>query len=181
MIVTKTDRKPPPRPARKNSVRKRRPAPEVPRDRRRPEYEGTDDTSMHETEPEPDGKENSLRLDDAYERYETFKQSGNSMNRLSMASMDTTVSFGSTVPSPSPSFSVPPNSSIEQDSRVHTSASSHFLHFFGRRTPANDSETPSRPVISGPIPIGEKEPSTPNLTDSSFGTVCIPLVWVSSC
>lgn len=164
LIITKTDRKPPPRPARRKSIRKRRPAPEVPQRRRRSKHD-----TMHETlSPDLDGRDSSLRLDDAYERYENFKQSSTSMNRLSMASVDTSASIPSSAPSPSPSLAILRSPSTEQEGRSY----SNFLHFFGRKTPGNDGEARVMPVISGPIPIGEKEPSSPSMGDGNFGTVC---------
>ncbi|KAJ3537063.1 hypothetical protein NM688_g6740 [Phlebia brevispora] len=175
LIVTKTDRKPPPRPARKKSVRKRRPAPAVPMDRPRTGTGEDPALDLHaEPDHELDARENSLRLDDAYERYEAFKNSSPNMNRLSMASVDTTISFGSSAPSPSPSVTILGSPLAEADGRSH---SSHFLHFFGRnKTPANDGEAPSRPVISGPIPIGDKELATSAAADSGFGSSWASLI-----
>ena len=184
LIITKTDRKPPPRPVRRRSTRKRRPAPAVPQQPARKHDDAAPErparkhdraapprpARKHERTmddlpplPEPDVKDQSLRLDDAYERYEEFKKSNANKNRLSMASVDTTVSTTSSAPSPSPSLNILRTPSAEQDGRSY----SHFLHFFSRRTPANDGEGRIMPVISGPIPISD---STKELSMSSEGS-----------
>ena len=167
LIITKSDRKPPPRPARRKNTKKRRPAPAIPQD-----HQPRQDAVMERTpSPEPEIRDNSLRLDDAYERYEAFKKSNATMNRLSMASLDTTVSVTSSTPSPAPSLSNLRSSVSEQEIKPY----SHFLHFFSRgKTPATDGDNTNRPIISGPIPIGEKEPplSTTSI-DHEFGTVSV--------
>lgn len=117
--------------------------------------------------PDSELPNNSLRLDDAFERYEAFRQSHLSMNRLSMASVDSSLSV-STSPT-APSFvAMTPTTSEPGESRTHSSS---FLHFFGRsRTPANDGEAPStRPVISAPIL--QREPSPSPEADAAFGSV----------
>ena len=163
LIITKSDRKPPPRPARRRSTRKRRPVPAVPTRHER----GSSSASKELPPPPEDSKDTSLRLDDAYERYEAYKQSNGNLNRLSIVSVDSTTSM----PSPSPSFAMqssPSVASSEQEGRT----ASHFLHsLLGRRTPGTEAETRTRPVISGPI-LQEKEPGTPSTSaEGGFGVV----------
>ena len=157
LIIKKSDRKPPPRPARRKSIRKRRPAPAVPEQQRHSRRVSKDLPGV----PESESQEPSLRLDDAYERYEAFKQSNINLNRLSLASVETTPSLTSASPVLTPIGSP----STDQDSRSY----SHFLHFFGRKTPGNDGEGRVMPVISAPIL--DKDPSASATTDSEFGTV----------
>jgi actin cytoskeleton-regulatory complex protein PAN1 len=160
-LIIKSDRKPPPRPARfvrRKSSHKRRPAPAVPEHRR---HESKDLPSL----PGQDSPETSMRLDDAYERYEAYKQSNANLNRLSMVSVDSV----NALTSPS-SAGIPRSPSVVSATSTEGRTHSHFLHFFGRKTPANDGEAPARPVISGPI-LQEKEPGSPSGDDSGFGTV----------
>lgn len=157
-LIIKSDREPPPRPARKKSYRKRRPAPAVPEHRR-------ESSTAEKEQPAPP---ESLRVDDAYERYEAYRQSNSTLNRLSIVSVDSTNSI---MPSPSsPSMPRSP-SAASGASTEHESRTSHFLHFFGRKAPANDSEERVRPVISGPI-LQDKEPGTLS-AESDFGTVSL--------
>ena len=167
LIIMKTDRKPPPRPVRRKSSRKRRPAPAVPIHRR------TSSTASKDLPliPESDSKDTSLRLDDAYERYEAYKQSNANLNRLSIVSVDSSMS----IPSPSASATLPRSPSAASNEHENRSHSSFLQSFFGRKTPANDSETRVMPVISAPI-LQEKEPGTPSLSDSGFGSVSIVLL-----
>ncbi|KAI0689841.1 hypothetical protein BC835DRAFT_1407733 [Cytidiella melzeri] len=148
LIIMKSEREPPPRPARRKSTRKRRPAPAVPAQRRPPRRPSKDLPVV----PDSESADTPLKLDDAYERYEAYKNTTSNLNRLSTASLDTSPSLIS----PSPSLIL--SSSAEPESRSH----SHFLSFFGRKTPANDGEGRTMPIISGPIPI-----SGPNMKDST--------------
>lgn len=160
-IITKTEgRNPPPRPLRRKNTRKRRPAPAVPEGGRHSRHVSKDLPPP----PEADNTESSFRLDDAYERYEAYKQSNTNTNRLSMASIDTT----SSMPSPSPSSTNIHSPSTDHDNRGY----SHILHFFGRKTPANDGEARVMPVISAPI-LQDKNPSNDSLGggNSDFGSV----------
>jgi len=161
-FIIKSDVKPPPRPVRTRSHRKRRPPPAVP-DR----SFGSDDLASPRKElPElPQQEEDhSLRLDDAFERYEAFRQANPNMNRLSMASIDSNTSM------PSPTVSVMRSPSVEAESRTPL----HFFSLFGRKTPANDSETRTMPIISAPILSRDTSFSTAAEGDSSFG-----LSWAS--
>lgn len=156
-LIIKSDKKPPPRPVRTRSHRRRRAPPVV------PEKSARRESKELPSVPEPETPDHSLRLDDAFERYETYKQNHTNLNRLSVASMD-----GISIPgSPSGSHhSIPRSPSADVEGRSH----SHFLNFFGRnRTPANDGETRVMPVISAPIL--QKDPSASPDTNEEFGTV----------
>ena len=163
LIIMKSDRKPPPRPIRRKTSRKRRPAPAVPNHQQRL---SKDLPCL----PESENQEISFRLDDAYERYEAYKQSNANLNRPSLASIETTPSL----PSASPSTASLGSPSNEHDSRSY----SHLLHFFGRKTPANDGENRVMPIISAPIL--EKDLSASATTDSEFGTVGFVWVWMTT-
>ncbi len=161
-LIIKQEAQPPPRPARRMS-RRRRPAPAVPDRSRAPSSPHKDLPLV----PDLESPNNSLRLDDAYERYEAFRQSHLSMNRLSIASVE---SSSSPTSSTFASASLTPTVSNSEEATRSQSHSS-FLHFFGRRTPANDGEQPSvRPTISAPIL--QREPSPSPEADAAFGSVC---------
>ncbi|KAI0044289.1 hypothetical protein FA95DRAFT_1497317 [Auriscalpium vulgare] len=152
-LVVKQDatRRPPPRPARrKSTVKRHRPPPAVPRER--------PTTARVSDPPAPPPPEKDLpqpahedvsHLDDAFERYEAFKQSSATANRMSVASVDT-----SPVP-PSPSSAISFSSSAlsipPRDSGSEKSSYSGLLHFLGRsRTPTQDGPR-TMPTISAPI------------------------------
>ena len=181
IIKSNTDnrRKPPARPIRARSFRKRRAPPAIPQSASLTRKELP---AIPEPEPEP---ETSFRLDDAYERYEAYKKSNANMNRLSTVSVDTEgSSLNSPQPQPltpttqySPSLS-PSSLHTESDSLTHS-----LLHFFGKsKTPANEGETKSRPVISAPIMI--RDPNSDNgrpqsqsgEQDADFGSVSVPFI-----
>lgn len=124
-LILNEDIKPPPRP--------RRPAPATPR-RRAPR-------PPKALPPVPaDDPAEAAAADDAFGRYEAYKQSQSNNNRLSVASFDTT-STTQTFPAPiSPSQS-------SQENRSY----SHILNFLGRRAPGSEDKDNKRPVISGPI------------------------------
>ncbi|OBZ75962.1 Actin cytoskeleton-regulatory complex protein pan1 [Grifola frondosa] len=159
-LIVKTEAHPPPRPVRARSHRKRRPPPAVPG---RP-Y-GTTHSPSKDLPPLPDADihEHSLRLDDAFERYEAYRQSHSNDNRLSTVSVESLSSFMSPL---TPSLSHSP--SMENEGKSHSS----FLGFFGRKTPANDGETRTMPVISAPILQRESSPES----DSTFGSSWASLV-----
>ncbi len=167
LIIKEDHRRPPPRPARVRN-RRRRPAPAVPeRSKTTPSPSPTKDLPPL---PSADSRNPSFRLDDAYERYEAYRQSNLAMNRLSIASVESSTSTTSqSVPT------LTPTTSESGEPRSHTSS---FLHFFRSRTPGNDSaEAPARLVISAPILQGEQSPSLES--DTAFGSVssfscCLP-------
>lgn len=185
IIKSKTDnrRKPPARPIRARSFRKRRAPPAIPK-------ASIQDTATHKElpaipEPEPE-QETSFRLDDAYERYEAYKKSNANMNRLSTVSLDTDISsLGSPQP-PTPVPTSPALSTAENESLTHS-----ILHFFGRsKTPA-EGESKPRPVISGPIsgPIPARGSTPPggrplsqsgDSADSGFGSVSRLAIFTAS-
>ncbi|KAI0933423.1 hypothetical protein AcV5_005570 [Taiwanofungus camphoratus] len=162
-FIIKSDLKPPSRPVRSRSHRKRRPPPAVPD--RSPNVVQSPHKDLPEP-PEADNNENSFRLDDAFERYETFRKANPNLNRLSVTSVDTSNSV------PSPTLTTPRSPSAEPEGRTHLG----FLSFFGRKTPGNDGETRTMPTISAPIL--SKEPSTPSLGESDipFGSSWASLV-----
>ena len=172
-LIVKAEKNPPPRPARVKSFRKRRAPPDIP--------QRTSTTSGHRRQkslpavPEPDPNQHAYRLDDAYERYEAYKQAHGNLNRLSVASVETSPSL------PSLSVSSPPprSPSIEiSESRTHS-----ILQFFGLKAPSHESEARPMPVISSPIsgpisgPVMTREP-TPIPVDSGpvFGSVSAEII-----
>nr|VWP01440.1 NAD-dependent protein deacylase (EC (Regulatory protein SIR2 homolog) [Ganoderma boninense] len=119
--------------------------------------------------PRAESRNPSFRLDDAYERYEAFRQSNLAMNRLSIASVDSSTS---TTSQSAPTLTPTTSESGEHRSHTHTSS---FLSLFRSRTPGNDSgEAPARPVISAPILQGEQSPSLES--DTAFGSSWASLV-----
>lgn len=156
-LIVKEDVKPPADVVRSRSLRKRRPPPAAPQ-------KSTAATTSPAKElprvPEPSAEESAARLDDAFDRYENYKQAHEtSNNRLSVISVDTTQSSPPVSPSPTQ------GSTREGDSKSYSS----LLHFLGRRTP-NDGEKRTMPIISGPI---MQQKSSDNSSDSSatFGSV----------
>lgn len=155
-LIVKQDVGPPPtRP-------KRRPAPAAPAKRRPNGPERM--LSMHKELPpvpsvlEPDVEEeepptpdpelsHEARLDDAFARYESFKNVQANMNRLSVVSTNSSIEAGSSTSSamtaPTSVSSTP--SHISQINKAETDSGSrysHFLHFLRSKTP--DSEQPQR-------------------------------------
>ncbi|KZT11160.1 uncharacterized protein LAESUDRAFT_754850 [Laetiporus sulphureus 93-53] len=169
-FIFKSDVKPPRRPVRPRS-RKRRPPPAVP-DR----SPGSAHSSNRDLPHAREGEEidNSLRLDDAFERYEAFKQANSTTNRLSMLSM-ASMESGLSVPSPTASaLSVTRSPSTEPDG---WSTAQHFFSLFGRsKTPAEDGGTRTMPVISGPIVAKEPSSPGPNESEAAFGSSWASLV-----
>jgi hypothetical protein len=160
LIVTQHD-KPPPALVRARS-NKRRPAPVVP-DKQMVSISASlikDLPPVPEpaADPEPD---HAKRLDDAFDRYESFKNSQYSSNRMSIAS---TLS-GEAFPS-SPTISITPSRERDGESKSY----SHFLNFLGRsRTPEEKEKSTGKLSISAPIVqgSGDSDPSSP-----VFGSVC---------
>lgn len=143
LIVT-LEVKPPLRLERVRSGRQRRPPPVAP-------YRSLDVSNSSTpvkdlpSVPERDNSPiDSVRLDDAFDRYEAFKQTqGNTNNRLSVAS-----SFETALSTPaesSPAASLAP--SISGENRPY----SNLLHFLSRKTPANEAPEKKMLTISSPI------------------------------
>ncbi|KAI0657182.1 hypothetical protein C8Q70DRAFT_1005943 [Cubamyces menziesii] len=163
-LIIKTETQPPPRPARVRSHRRRRPAPAVPD--RSPQIPSSPSKELPAV-PESESANNSLRLDDAFERYEAYRQNHLAMNRLSVASFESGVS---TTSPQSSTFSLTPVPSESGDSRSHS-----FFHLFGRRTPANDGEPRVMPVISAPILQRASSPASSE-GEAAFGSSWASLV-----
>lgn len=158
-LIIKTEVQPPPRPARARSHRRRRPAPAVPD--RSPQIPSSPSKELPAV-PESDSANNSLRLDDAFERYEAYRQNHQAMNRLSVASFESGVS---TTSPQSSTFALTPVPSESGEPRSHS-----FFHLFGRRTPANDGEPRVMPVISAPILQRASSPASSE-GEAAFGSV----------
>ncbi|KAI1790449.1 Dbl homology domain-containing protein [Ganoderma leucocontextum] len=165
LIIKEDHHRPPARPVRVRN-RRRRPAPAVPeRSKITPSPSPTKELPLL---PNADSRNPSFRLDDAYERYEAYRQSNLAMNRLSIASVESSTSTAS---QPTPTLT--PTTSDSGEPRLYTSS---FLQFFRSRTPGNDgpAEAPARLVISGPILQGEQWPSLE--ADAAFGSSWASLV-----
>src|ERR1700722_11259848 len=136
--------------------KRRRPAPAAPQ-----RSSVTSSTLTKDLPPVPDVDlvgDAGIWVDDAFDRYEAFKHAHGTVNRLSMASIDT-------APTSPGASSIAPSLSRDSESRGHST----FLHFLGRRTPPGESDKRSMPNISGPIAIN---PTSPSRGDSpAFGTV----------
>ncbi len=131
--------------------------------------------------PPPSPPKGTGTLDDAFERYEAFKQhEGNSnaqslgANRQSVISNAST--YASTVPPSSPRQPIspnPPSATLPSSASIHSTESkiSSLLHFLGGRTrtpgDGSNSATTERKVISGPISL----PSPSRENSPAFGSV----------
>jgi hypothetical protein len=169
LIVTQHD-KPPPALVRARSY-KRRPAPLAPHKRSVPSpvspIKELPPVPQVAEDPEPELIDHAQRLDDAFDRYESFKNSQHASNRMSIAS---TLS-GETFPS-SPAMSTSPSRERDSEGKSY----SHFLNFLGRsRTPEEKEKEKERSTsklnISAPIIQGSGE-SDPGRAGSPFGSVC---------
>jgi actin cytoskeleton-regulatory complex protein PAN1 len=166
VVKREEGRRPPPRPQRRNAAlvsplkeRKHRPPPAIPQRA----YEGQGNEDQGDEEELGGDKElpslprdTSLRIDDAFERYEAFKlQAASESNRFSVASFDS--NGGNNVPpsptSPTSHFRVPSRAENRDSSTTSSLNPGGILsHLLGRsKTPVNEGEQRSRPVISGPI------------------------------
>lgn len=156
LIVTK-DVESPPSLLRRRSTRRRRPPPAAPR--------RTDSITSNKDLPAVPAVEHendpSIRVADAFDRYEHFRQShgGVNMNRLSVASTSSMDTFSS----PTSTTTISTSPSREGEGRSF----SNFLPFIGGRKTPVESE---RPVISAPIL--QLSPDSPARSPSpAFGTV----------
>lgn len=125
-LILKEDAKPPSRQSRPAPAKPRRRAPKPPKALPPVPLEDVSELAA---------------VDDAFGRYEAYKQAQSTTNRLSIASFDTA--------SNSQTFSSPatPSQSIQE-----TRSYSHLLNFLGRRSTALDEKDKDRRlVISGPI------------------------------
>ena len=157
-LIVNEDVKPPPRLARARSARQRRPPPPAPQ-----RSSIISNASSKDLPSIPDSPaENSPRLDDAFDRYESFKHTQGNSNRLSVASSFETAPSS---PGSSPSISLSPSMSRDGENR----SKSHILNFLGRRTPASDGPEKRTLTISGPIIHQSDSPSRES--SPAFGSV----------
>lgn len=157
-LIVNQDVKPPVRP------RKRRPAPAAP--------DRSSMISMSSTHkdlppvPSPEPVDHAARLEDAFDRYETFKQTHGdiNLNRMSVASTNDTLP-----PSPkSPVVSLAPSSSRDSDGRGY----SHLLSFLGRsKSPIGDVDRPTRSTLNISSPILNSPDSLSRENSPAFGSV----------
>jgi hypothetical protein len=169
-LIVKTDRKAPPRPPmpqRRQSKRVRRAPPPAPAGAASPTA-STPTKELPATPPQDEAVDMSAHLDDAFDRYEAFKQSRLENNRLSVASSDVPPA---SPPSPSP---FPPlERTISTDVETSRSHGGFFSSLLGRKTPANDEKKTtlviSGPMAMGPLSAGAEEPTRAG--SPAFGTV----------
>ncbi|KAJ7590631.1 hypothetical protein C8J56DRAFT_887202 [Mycena floridula] len=177
-LIVKNDMEPPP--SRTGSVRrtgpqgKRRPAPAAPRKRT---SSAKDLPPLPETDHFED--EPTIHLNDAFDRYESFRQMRG--NRLSVSSIDV-AQLKTELPPLSPTTSQTPSLVSQSGSQSGEGRSySQLLNFLGRsKTPNEGRKTPGeqdgrRPVISAPILNPPSEDSTRS-TSPAFGSSWASLV-----
>lgn len=160
---------PPPRPVRRKSAKARRPAPAAPTTRKSTMGSSPSSPSAEKhlpPIPHPEPLDSAAHLDDAFERYESFRQSQIRTNRLSVASME---SGAPSSPTTSPMVSSP-----SRDSETGGRSYSHILSFLGRKTPVAEGRT--MPVISAPILQPPLEDSN-RPTSPAFGSVSSIFIW----
>lgn len=171
LIVKKEHGRPPPaRPSRRKSVRKRRPPPETPKHQGgdRPGKSRRSEKDLPATpetvEPYSPAVEPIMHVDDAFERYETYRKTKD--YRMSVSSIDSLTHFQSPV-SPPPTLT--PSVSRESESRGHSA----LFNFLGRKTPGSDTEKP-RLQISAPILQTAATSESPSRENSpAFGMVSV--------
>lgn len=159
LIVTQHDKLPPAL-VRTRSY-KRRPAPLAPT-KTRLSTSGKDLPPTPEVvpSPEPELIDHAQRLDDAFDRYESFKNSQRSSNRISLASNMSVEAYP-----PSPTISITPSREREGEGRTY----SHLLSFLGRsRTPEEKERSTIKLNISAPIIQGSGDP---DIGIAAFGSV----------
>ena len=167
LIVTQNDK--PPQALVRARSHKRRPAPLAPHKRASSSASAPSAKELPSVapvaDPESERIDHAQRLDDAFDRYESFKNSQYTSNRMSVAS---TLS-GEMLPSPT----TPLTPSRERDSEGRNY--SYFLNFLGRsQTPEERERSTSRPNISAPImqTSGDSDPGRG--ASPAFGSVCSP-------
>lgn len=167
-LIVNEDVKPPPRLERTRSARKRRTPPAAPH-----RSSIISDSSSKDLppvpDPEPSPVDHSTRLDDAFDRYETFKQQAQqtpNSNRLSVASSFETAQ--SSLGSPAVSLA-PSTSGLSKDGEGRSY--SHLLNFLGRKTPGSDGPEKRTLTISAPIMNNPDSPSREN--SPAFGSVSL--------
>ena len=175
LIVNQDTNGPPPKLVRAKSKSKRRPAPAVP----------TRTFSISKDlppvpvleEPEPEEIDHATRLDDAFARYESFRNAQLNQNRLSVVSTDSSNTISTLTASPtsltSPTVLSPTHS---QGRESEGGRYSHFLHFLTRSKTPEQGDRKTSLVISAPIISTSTSAASfadePSRTNSpSFGTV----------
>lgn len=156
-LIVNQDVKPPPRLARARSARQRRPPPIAPHRSSTISNPSVKDLPSIPNSP----ADSSPRLDDAFDRYELYKHTQGTSNRLSVAS-----SFETAPSSPGGSPAISLAASISKDGESRPK--SHLLSFLGRRTPASDGPEKRTLTISGPIMNQCDSPSREN--SPAFGS-----------
>ena len=145
-LVVNQDVKPPPK-------KKHRPAPPIPQ-LVSSRYKDLPQVPDPETEPdrEVENVDHEASLDDAFARYESFRNNQSNLNRLSVISTDDSVNSPS---SPTPTISSIAMSMSHTHSGVGESSSrySHFLQFLksGNKTPEGKPKSVATLNISAPI------------------------------
>ena len=145
-LVVNQDVKPPP-------IKKHRPAPPIPQ----PVASSYNDLPPQvpaagtETDREVESVDHEASLDDAFARYESFRNNQANLNRLSVISADSVTLPGS----PTPTVSSTPMSISHAHSGGGESSSrySHFLQFLksGNKTPEGKPKTLASLNISAPV------------------------------
>lgn len=167
-LVVNQDVKPPSRP-------KRRPAPAAPVTFKHKELPPVPDSEAG-PDPEVENVDHKASLDDAFARYESFRNTQSNLNRLSVVSTDS----GITPASPIATISSVAMSSTQNGSGENSSRYSHFLQFLksGNKTPEGDRRSVATLNISAPIMhLSASNQSSvrdvPSRSNSpSFGMVC---------
>ena len=128
-------------------------------------------------EPEPEEIDHATRLDDAFARYESFRNAQLNQNRLSVVSTDSSNTISTVTASPtsltSPTVLSPSHS---QGKESEGGRYSHFLHFLTRSKTPEQGDKKATLVISAPIMSTSTSAASfadePSRTNSpSFGTV----------
>lgn len=161
ILVKKVDDNEPP--VRRRSVRKRRPPPETPN-----RLSVASASSEKDLPPTPNSLvDHALQIDDAFERYEAYRQSKN--YRLSMSSIDTT---GPPSPGVPPSLST---TASKDGGELRSSHSTIFNFFTGGRskTPNSEQDKPRLQISSPIIKNGNSTDLSGNEESAAFGTVCL--------
>ena len=138
-LVVNQDVKPPPK-------QKRRPAPPIPQS---VPFRNKDLPSVPDSEEEVENVDHEARLDDAFARYESFRNNQSNLNRLSVISTDS----GTLLSSPTATISSMAMSHTHSGGSEPSSRYSHFLQFLksGNKTPEGRQKSLATLNISAPI------------------------------
>ena len=152
-LIVNKDVQPPPRPMRKKTGSKRRPPPAAPQHKQHKHSH----SHSKELPPVPEPLDPTTHIDDAFDRYESFRQT--QANRLSIASLD--------------SASSPTTSVTTSATSIREGAYSQLKNFLGRNKTPVEHEKRIMPVISAPIlrPQFEDRAQSP-----AFGSVRVSRV-----